>query len=119
MGFMGKEKYSFSKEVENKAFKKAELFNPKEDKNIHHIVPRSLAKKYGLPSEIITSEDNAIALEIETFHAAIHEVFEEPDYIFLAVALLGLPESAFDEQRILHTPRNNRRRKKKARGSHG
>jgi len=110
---MGKEKYSFSKEVEKKAFAKAESFNPEEKKNIHHICPRSLAKKYGLSSEIITSEDNAIALEIETFHAAIHEVFEEADYIFLAVALLGIPESAFDEQRIVHTSRANRRRKRK------
>jgi hypothetical protein len=55
-----------------KAHKKAELFNPEKAKNIHHIVPKSLAQKYNLPPDKIRSEDNAIALE--RFPQFIHGV---------------------------------------------
>ncbi len=112
---MSKEKYGFSKEVEKKAYQKAESFNPTEKKNIHHIVPKALAKKYGLPADVITGEDNAIALEKDTFHAAIHEVYEEADFIYLAVALLGLPESDFNDERIIHKSGNHTKRKTKTR----
>lgn len=68
---MGKEKYSFSNEMKQKAQKRAELFNPKEKKNVHHICPKSLSKKYDLPSSKVTIDLNAIALEID-FHDWLH-----------------------------------------------
>ena len=97
--------------------------------SVHHICPRLLARKYNLPHDKIISLDNTIALE-QDFHDAIHhggkfvdqetgevveiEAFEEEDYIFLAIALLGLSESDFDEGNI-HQSRANRRRKEKTR----
>lgn len=128
---MSKEKYGFSKEVEKKAYQKAESFSPTEKKNIHHICPCSLAKKFNLPHNKIVSPDNAIALE-QDFHDAIHnggkffdeeinewgdiDAFDEDDYIFLAIALLGLAESDFDARNIRQT-RIHRSRKKKIRRS--
>jgi hypothetical protein len=95
----------------------------------HHICPRSLARKYQLPHNVIVSLDNAIALE-QDFHDAIHhggkfvdqetgevveiEAFEEEDYIFLAIALLGLSESDFDARNI-HQSKAHRKRKEKTR----
>lgn len=100
--------------------------------SVHHLCPCSLAKKYNLPKDKIVCLDNALALE-QDFHDAIHhggkfvdqetgevveiDAFEEEDYIYLAIALLGLSESDFDERNI-HQPRTNRSRKKKARRSH-
>ena len=110
-----------------KAHKKAELFNPEKAKNIHHIVPKSLAQKYNLPPDKIRSEDNAIALETD-FHNWIHGLrlpkeelielmdgdiselskqiddneiewkgFDEDDFKFFAIALLGMSEEYFNK----------------------
>ena len=110
-----------------KAYKKAELFNPEKAKNIHHIVPKSLAQKYNLPPDKIRSEDNAIALETD-FHNWIHGVrlpkeelielmdgdiselskqiddneiewkgFDEDDFKFFGIALLGMSEEDFNK----------------------
>ena len=113
-----------------KAHKKAELFNPEKAKNIHHIVPKSLAQKYNLPPDKIRSEDNAIALETD-FHNWIHGLrlpkeeliellendvgeldelskqiddneiewkgFDEDDFKFFAIALLGMSEEDFNK----------------------
>ena len=110
-----------------KAHKKAELFNPEKAKNIHHIVPKSLAQKYNLPPDKIRSEENAIALETD-FHNWIHGVrlpkeelielmdgdiselskqidddeiewkgFDEDDFKFFAIALLGMSKEDFNK----------------------
>ena len=95
----------------------------------HHIVKRSLAKKYRLPHDKIVSKENVIALE-QDFHDAIHnggtfidqetgevieiEAFTEDDYIFLATTLLGLSEEDFNERNIYTKPEHHRSRKKKA-----
>ena len=113
-----------------KAHKKAELFNPEKAKNIHHIVPKSLAQKYNLPPDKIRSEENAIALETD-FHNWIHGLrlpkeeliellendvgeldelskqiddneiewkgFDEDDFKFFAIALLGMSEEDFNK----------------------
>jgi hypothetical protein len=105
---LGKEKYSFSNEMKLKAQKKAQFFNPETPKEVHHIFPKSLAKKYNIPRNLIIQEKNAIALEKNTFHAWIHgkrltkydeeiewKGFEEDDYIFLAIAYLGIAEIYF------------------------
>lgn len=68
---MAKEKYSFSQEMKDKAQKRAELFNPTEKKNTHHILPRHLGKKYDLPVALIRNDLNAIALEID-LHDWLH-----------------------------------------------
>jgi len=86
----------------------------------HHICPVSLARKYRLPHDKIVSRENVIALE-QDFHDWIHkgedEVFtgfEEDDYIFLAIALLGLSGEDFNERNIYTKPEHHRSRKKKA-----
>jgi hypothetical protein len=125
---MSKDRYSFSSDIKNITFKKAREFISKPN-SIHHICPRSLAKKYNLKREFVVKEENAIALE-QDFHDAIHhggkyfdqefkewveiEAFNEEDYIYLAIALLGLSGEDFDERNIYQS-RNNRKRKKKAR----
>jgi len=76
---------SMIREANEEAIK--EGFHPD---SVHHICPKSVAKKYNLPHEKIVSLDNAIALD-QPFHNWIHETFEEDDYIFLAQALLGIP----------------------------
>ena len=124
---MSSERYNFSNEMKLKAYKKAELFNPEKAKNIHHIVPKSLAQKYNLPPDKIRSEDNAIALETD-FHNWIHGVrlpkeelielmdgdiselskqiddneiewkgFDEDDFKFFGIALLGMSEEDFNK----------------------
>lgn len=121
---MSKE-YSIPKETKREAEWRAREIGVKPN-SIHHICTRSLAKKYRLPNNKITSIDNAIALE-QPFHEWIHgkqidlidealdwKGFEEEDYIFLAGVLLGIPESAFDEGNICK-PRTNRKRKRKSR----
>lgn len=126
---MSKE-YAIPSEVKREAEKQAKEIgvNPN---SIHHICPCSLAKKYNLPHNKIVSPDNAIALE-QDFHDAIHnggkffdeeinewgdiDAFDEDDYIFLAIALLGLSESDFDARNIRQT-RIHRSRKKKIRRS--
>jgi hypothetical protein len=49
---VGSERYNFSNEMKIKAHKRAELFNPQEPKDVHHIFPKSLAKKYNLSQKI-------------------------------------------------------------------
>ena len=117
-----------------KAHKKAELFNPEKAKNVHHLCPKSLAQKYNLPPDKIRSEDNAIALETDFHNfihgvrlpkAQLIEIlgddlsplekeidddeiewkgFDEDDYIFLAIALLGIAEEYFDKSRVYKRP---------------
>ena len=124
---MSSERYNFSNEMKLKAHKKAELFNPEKAKSIHHIVPKSLAQKYNLPPDKIRSEDNAIALEtdfhnwihgvrlpkeelIELMDGDISELskqiddneiewkgFDEDDFKFFAIALLGMSEEDFNK----------------------
>jgi hypothetical protein len=110
-----------------KAHKRAELINPQKSKDVHHIVSKFTANKYGLPTHLVKRDENAIALERD-FHAWIHgcrltpqqiivllgneiselekqiddreigwEGFTEDDYIFLAVAYLGIDEKYFQE----------------------
>lgn len=87
-------------------------FNPD---SVHHCVPKSVAKKYRLPHEKIVSLDNAIALE-QPFHDWIHNTYEEEDYIFLAQALLGIPEEAFEKRRQITEDFHRNRRKKRRHG---
>ena len=127
-----------------KAHKKAELFNPEKAKNIHHIVPKSLAQKYNLPPDKIRSEDNAIALETD-FHNWIHGVrlpkeelielmdgdiselskqidddeiewkgFDEDDFKFFAIALLGMSEEDFSQNKTYNKRKAKKRRKRPA-----
>ena len=103
------EKYRFSNETKRWAMENSKGFGGREKKNVHHIVPRSVASKYGLDKQRITSRDNAIALEIFSFHEQIHQDFTEDDYIFLAQSLLGYTEEDFEK------PIQNRRRGKKRR----
>lgn len=126
---MSKE-YAIPSEIKREAEKQAKEIGVSPN-SIHHIFPKSLAKKYNLPHNKIVSPDNAIALE-QDFHDAIHnggkffdeeinewgdiDAFDEDDYIFLAIALLGLAESDFDARNIRQT-RIHRSRKKKIRRS--
>ena len=127
-----------------KAHKKAELFNPEKAKNIHHIVPKSLAQKYNLPPDKVRSEENAIALETD-FHNFIHGVrlpkaqlieilgddlsplekeiddseiewcgFDEDDFKFFAIALLGMSEEDFSQNKTYHKRKAKKRRKRPA-----
>ena len=117
-----------------KAHKRAELFNPKKSKDVHHIVSKFTANKYGLPTHLVKIDENAIALE-KDFHSWIHgnrlstaqlaellgdemtewdyqhsdfelewKGFDEDDYIFLAVAYLGIAEEYFDKSRVYKRP---------------
>ena len=110
-----------------KAHKRAELFNPQKSKDVHHIVSKFTSNKYNLPTCLVKTDDNAIALE-KDFHSWIHgnrltteqlaellgdemtewdyehsdceiewKGFTEDDYIFLAVAYLGIDEKYFQE----------------------
>ena len=69
---MSNKEYCFSKSVEKWSLENSSGFSDNKKKNTHHIVPRSVAKKYHLPKDRIKSRDNAIALEIDTFHAWLH-----------------------------------------------
>ena len=120
--------------MKEKAHKRAELFNPEQSKNVHHIFPKSLANKYNIPTHLIRIDENAIALERD-FHDWIHGLrlskeqlidiiggdlseleeslsdceiewkgFDEDDYIFLAIALLGIAEEYFDKSRVYKRP---------------
>lgn len=124
---MSSERYNFSNEMKIKAHKRAELINPQKSKDVHHIVSKFTANKYGLPTHLVKRDENAIALERD-FHSWIHgnrltkrqliellgneiselekqiddreigwEGFTEDDYIFLAVAYLGIDEEYFQE----------------------
>ncbi len=124
-----------------KAHKRAELFNPQEPKDVHHIFPKSLAKKYNLPTCLVKTDDNAIALE-KDFHSWIHgnrlstaqlaellgdemtewdyqhsdfeiewKGFDEDDYIFLAVAYLGIASEYFNEARVYQRPRKSKQKR--------
>ena len=54
-----------------KAHKRAELHNPEKSKDVHHIFPKSLSKKYNVPTHLVRKDENAIALERD-FHSWIH-----------------------------------------------
>jgi len=123
-----------------KAHKRAELNNPKQSKDVHHIVSKFTANKYNLPTCLVKTDDNAIALERD-FHSWIHgnrltteqlaellgdemtewdynhsdseiewKGFEEEDYIFLAITLLGIDEHYFSEQRFNNIIKKRQRR---------
>lgn len=137
---MAKEKYSFSNEMKEKAQKRAELFNPHEKKNTHHILPKHLAKKYDLPTALVRNDLNAIALEID-LHDFLHgkhftkdqlarifenelskleleidddeiewQGLEEDDFIFLAQAMLGIAQETFDKPAKIKRSRKKKRR---------
>jgi hypothetical protein len=127
---VGKERYSFSSEMKRKAHKRAELFNSHKTKEVHHIVSKFTCNKYKLPLMLTKTDDNAIALErdlhawihgqrltkeqrIEILGDDLSELeksiddneiewtgFDNDDYIFLAVALLGIREEYFNEARV-------------------
>lgn len=90
-----KDRYSFSKEVKREAHGLANKEFGKHYRTVHHIFPKALARKYNVPAGIVKKIDNAIALTPEE-HTWVHEVFDEEDYIFLAIALLGIDEKYFD-----------------------
>lgn len=139
---MSSERYNFSNEMKIKAHKRAELINPQKSKDVHHIVSKFTANKYGLPTHLVKRDENAIALERD-FHSWIHgnrltkrqlievlgneiselekqiddreiswEGFTEDDYIFLAVAYLGIAQEYFDRQTYQkpRKPKKKRRR---------
>jgi len=124
-----------------KAHKRAELFNPKKSKDVHHIVSKFTANKYGLPTHLVKIDENAIALE-KDFHSWIHgnrlstaqlaellgdemtewdyqhsdfelewKGFDEDDYIFLAVAYLGIASEYFNEARVYQRPRKSKQKR--------
>lgn len=126
-----------------KAHKRAELNNPKQSKDVHHIVSKFTANKYNLPTCLVKTDDNAIALERD-FHSWIHgnrltteqlaellgdemtewdynhsdseiewKGFDEDDYIFLAVAYLGIAQDYFNEQRVYKKPRKPKKRRRR------
>jgi hypothetical protein len=127
--------------MKSKAHKRAELNNPKQSKDVHHIVSKFTANKYNLPTCLVKTDDNAIALE-KNFHSWIHgnrlseaqltEVlgddlselekkiddyeiewkgFTEEDYIFLAVAYLGIAQEYFNEARVYQRPRKSKKKR--------
>jgi len=135
------ERYNFSSEMKIKAHKRAELFNPKKSKDVHHIVSKFTANKYGLPTHLVKIDENAIALE-KDFHSWIHgnrlstaqlaellgdemtewdyqhsdfelewKGFDEDDYIFLAVAYLGIASEYFNEARVYQRPRKSKKKR--------
>jgi len=57
--------------MKEKAHKRAELFEPQKQKNVHHIVSKFTANKYNLPTPLVKNDNNAIALE-KDFHDWIH-----------------------------------------------
>ena len=93
---MGRERYDFPWRIKQKAKKKARKVGVKGKLNVHHIVPKWVAKKYNIPEREIIHPNNAIALEKKTFHPWIHEHFEEQDFIYLAVAYLGIAREYFE-----------------------
>ena len=111
---MTKKEYGFSDEVKKNAHKRANEIGIRGKKDVHHIVPRSVARKYNLNKSIITSEDNAIALEQNTVHKEIHEVWEESDYITMAITLLGFTEEDFENVRT-NRPKGYRKKKRRRR----
>ena len=125
-----------------KAHKKAELFNPEKAKNVHHLCPKSLAQKYNLPPDKIRSEENAIALETDFHNfihgvrlqkAQLIEIlgddlsplekeidddeiewcgFDEDDFKFFAIALLGMSEEDFSQNKTYKKRKAKKRRYK-------
>ncbi len=91
-----KEGYKIPTSIKRKAQADSLEFGIEAD-SIHHIVPKDIAKKYHLDRRKIKSADNAIGLE-QDFHDWIHENFEEDDYIYLAINLLGFTEEDFAKE---------------------
>jgi len=139
------ERYNFSNEMKIKAHKKAQLINPQKTKDVHHIVSKYTANKYNLPTMLIRNDDNAIALEkdlhgwihgnrlnetqlIEVLGDDLSELekkiddyeiewkgFDEDDYIFLAVAFLGIASEYFNQNRVYQRPRKSKQKRHKRR----
>jgi hypothetical protein len=139
------ERYNFSNEMKLKAHKRAELFCPEKSKNVHHIVPKYTSNKYNIPTCLVRKDENAIALErdfhswihgnrLNTTQLAEllgdemteldrliddNEIewkgFTEDDYIFLAVALLGIDENYFNQQRVYQKKRKPKKKRRKNR----
>lgn len=140
---MSSERYNFSNEMKIKAHKRAELFNPAQSKDVHHIVSKFISNKYNLPTCLVKNDLNAIALERE-FHSWLHgcrlskqqmirmlgnEISEleksisdeeadwkglvEDDYVFLATALLGIDENYFNEQRVYQKKRKPKKKRRR------
>ena len=123
-----------------KAHKKAELFNPEKAKNVHHLCPKSLAQKYNLLPDKIRSEENAIALETDFHNfihgvrlpkAQLIEIlgddlsplekeidddeiewcgFDEDDFKFFAIALLGMSEEDFSQNKVHYKKHKKKKR---------
>ena len=108
---MSKE-YNLPKDVIFRANEEAKANGIHPD-SVHHICPKSVAKKYHLDHSKIRSDENAIALE-QPMHDWIHQTYEEEDYIFLAQALLGIPEEAFEKRRQI-TEEFHKKKKKRGR----
>ena len=111
---MSSKEYGFSDEVKRWARNNAKEFDIGEHKDVHHIVPRSVAKKYRLNKEKIQSKDNAFAINLD-WHREIHETFTEDDYIFLAIAVLGFTEEDFEREYPVRSSKKKRRKKNKRR----
>ena len=131
--------------MKSKAHKRAELFNPHKSKDVHHIVSKFTANKYNLPTCLVKKDDNAIALEKDFHSwihgnrlstAQLAELlgdemtewdyqnsdfelewkgFDEDDYIFLAVAYLGIAQEYFDEKRVYQRPKKSKAKRHKKR----
>ena len=101
--------YEFSDGVRNQARRLAKPFTKEKYIECHHLVAKEIAHKYNLRKEIITSIDNCIAIEVDLHHwlhgARFCEAdrkcdwkgLEEEDYIFLAIAYLGIDPKYFEE----------------------
>ena len=114
---MSRKEYGFSDEVKQWAHKNAKDLEVGKEKNVHHIVPRSVAAKYRLDKTRIKSKDNAIALSSERggFHEEIHETWTENEYIMMAIALLGFTEEDFEKSYPVSRSKKKRRKKNKRR----
>ncbi|GEM_PF-5781760 len=93
---MSKE-YNLPKEVRERAMREARESGINPD-STHHILAKSVARKYHINPQIIKSDANAISLEQED-HDYIHQTYEEEDFIFVAKIFLGLTDADFEKHR--------------------
>lgn len=67
---MATKSYDFNERIRHRARQRAAALEY-DSQEVHHIVPKSFAKKHDLPRKLIVSEANAIALSNE-LHCWIH-----------------------------------------------
>lgn len=108
----GEKNYDLSSETRGDALRLAREagFKPH---NVHHILPKNVARLYRIDTRYVKNPDNAIALEND-FHNWIHETYDVEDYIFLAIALLDIPEGDFVKKGRNPTPNRFQRRNEKS-----